>query len=515
MRKLTQILGWVGLVGVLVGFFNLILSRRLNLFIELHLAVGGLLLLVGFLFNFARVERYLRKSAGKAQTSGYLLLILLLIAILALGFIVYQHNWMLDITKDKLYTLSDKTKEVLKNLPGEIKILAFFPSEGYEKEESLLELYARATDKLKIKYIDPDRHPELAEAHSVNQYGTVIFDYQGRKTRITRTTEERITNSLIKITSGHSWIIYFITGHGEADPEQKDKGGYSLLKQYLEDENFQVKKLKLGPEGVPEDARLVIVAGPRAPYQPAEVIALDRYIGKGGDIIFLLDPLVPTNLEGLLKSYGIELLNGVVIDPVNYLVGMDAVGLSPVTDQFGKHEITRELEGKLLVFPRARALKVVETPEIAGEWTPLVFSSEKSFLETDLQSLFKYGKIQKDPQDLPGPLLIAAVYQEYLKPKPWERIAGKHREQIRMVVVGNSHFMRNMALEVYSNFIFALDCINWAVGEQELVTLRPKKRSASRIFITRRQTQLIFYISVLVIPELLIIIGIVVWWRKK
>ncbi len=515
MRRLTQIFGWVGLVAVGVGFFNLLLGRRLNLFVQLHLAIGGLLLLVGILSNFARLRLYLRKRAGKAQTIAYLELALVIVAVFALNYLTYHHNWRLDVTKDRLFTLSEKTKEVINQLPSKVEILAFIPSEGYDRVRTLLELYDKESDKIKVKYIDPDRHPELAEAHSVKEYGTIIFKRGERETRITDANEERITNSLIKLSSTHSWIIYFITGHGEADPDVKDKSGYSMLRQYLEDEGFQVKKLRIPPEGIPEDARLIVIAGPRAPYHPAEVTAIDKYLGKGGDAVFLLDPIIRTNLEPLLQSYGLLLGNGVVVDPVNYLAGMDAVGLSPVCNEFDKHEITAELKGKLVVFTRARPLKIVENPEVAGIWTPLVYSSKDSFMETDLKGLFEHGKVHKDPQDPQGPLILACAYQEYLTPKPWEKVLGKKRQQVRMVVAGNSHFMRNFSLEVYSNFILAMNIFNWTAGEQELVSVRPKKRSASRIFITQRETQLIFYISVLVIPELLIVVGIIVWWRRK
>ena len=85
-----------------------------------------------------------------------------------------------------------------------------------------------------------------------------------------------------------------------------------------------------------------MAAGPRGPFQQREVAAIDRYMGKGGDAIFLLDPFVFTNLENLMAGYGLDLKPGVVVDPENYMVGMDSVGLSPVASKFGVHDITTE-----------------------------------------------------------------------------------------------------------------------------------------------------------------------------
>jgi ABC-type uncharacterized transport system involved in gliding motility auxiliary subunit len=99
--------------------------------------------------------------------------------------------------------------------------------------------------------------------------------------------------------------------------------------------------------------------------------------------------------------------------------------------------------------------------------------------------------------------------------KPWQALDAKASRETRLVVTGNSHFMRNLALDVYSNYLLAMNLFNWAAGEQEFISLIPKKRSASRIYLTERQTNIIFYSSVLIIPELIAIIGIAVWWRRK
>ena len=385
---------------------------------------------------------------------------------------------------------------------------------GYDEARQLLQLYQNQSPRIKLEFIDPDRHPELAEASGISTYGTVVFDYQGQRTRIVDPREDRVSGALIKVSRKESWAIYFITGHGEADPEQQDKGGMSLIKQYLESQNYQVKPLQISAQGIPEDARVIVAAGPRMPYQQVEIEAIDHYLGKGGDAIFMLDPMVPTNLEALLQGYGAAPLVGIVIDPVNYLTGMDAVGLTVVANTFDpNHEITRELKGKLVAFPRTQALRITAGPEQAGKWIPLVYSSASSFLETNLEE-FRQGRLYQGPENPKGPLLLACAYSEELMVKPWEQ-DKKKPGQIRIALLGNTFFMRNMALEIYSNYIMAINLFNWAAGEQELETIIPKARMPSRVFITARQTQLIFYSSVLIIPEMLCVLGLAVWWWRK
>jgi ABC-type uncharacterized transport system involved in gliding motility auxiliary subunit len=515
MKKFTQILGLIGVVGLAVGVFALLVGRRLNIFIELQLVIGSALMLFGIATNLGPLKEYLFKRAGRAQTDAMLQVLGLLVIFLLAGIIIYQHNWMADVTKNALYTLTPKTKQLLKNLPGPITVTAFLPGEGSDEVREVLKLFGTEDKKLKIEIIDPDSHPERAELKNVSAYETVILEYQGREARVIQPTEEDLINSLIRVTRDTSPVICFSTGHAEADPEVQDKGGLSMLKDYLEQENFKIRKILLTAEGIPEDCRLLVVAGPRGPFQDWEVAAIDRYMGKGGDAIILVDPFVFTNLENLMAGLGLELRTGVVVDPENYMVGMDSVGLSPVASKFGNHEITTELQGKLVAFPRVRPLGILDKPDLQGRWTPLVYSSDKSYVETDYEGLYKYGRTSKTPDKPSGTQLLAAAYDETEVLKPWQALESKHSRETRVVVVGNSHFMRNLALEVYSNYVFATNIFNWTAGENEYVPIPIKRRSASRVYLTEHQINIIFYNSVLVIPEILAIIGIAVWWRRK
>jgi len=515
MKKLTQILGLVGLVAIGVGFFALMVGRKFNLFIELHLLLGIVLALFGLFANLGALREYFFKHSGKAQTEAGVLILGLLVAIFLTGGIVYQHNWLYDLTGNRLFTLSPRTIEILARIPGPISITAFLPTEGADDTKQLLKLFGEKDEKLKIETIDPDRHPELAEARSVGDYGTVIFEYQGREARAYDVSEEDIINSLVRVTRETSPVIYFLAGHGEADPEAQDKGGLSMIKGFLDHENFQIRKLQLTPEGVPEDARMIVIAGPRGPYQNWEVAQIDRYLGKGGDAILMLDPFVFTNFEQMIFGYGLELSPGIVVDQENYMAGMDAMGLSPVTSRFGGHESTAQLQGKLVVFPRARPLRITPQAELSGSWAPLAVTADSAWVETDAEGFYKYGRVRRTADKPSGPLIIAAAYNEKLQLKPWQTKAGDAPRETRLIVTGNSFFMRNLALEVYSNYQLAINIFNWVAGEHDYIFLAPKKRSASRIWLTEKQINLIFYSSVLVIPELICILGLAVWWRRK
>ena len=201
MKKFTQILGLIGVVGLAVGVFALLVGRKLNMFIELQLAIGAALAILGLAANLGALRNYFFKRAGRSQTEASLQVVGLLVIFVLAGIIIYQHNWMADVTKNALYTLTPKTKQALKSLPGPITVTAFLPSQGSDEVQEVLKLFGAEDKKLKIEIIDPYSHPERAELKNVSAYETVILEYKGRETRVIQPSEEDLINSLMRVAA--------------------------------------------------------------------------------------------------------------------------------------------------------------------------------------------------------------------------------------------------------------------------------------------------------------------------
>jgi ABC-type uncharacterized transport system involved in gliding motility auxiliary subunit len=522
MKKTTQIIGWIGAVILGLGLLSRLIQQRGSLFISLHLAIGGFLIAVAILSNLPDIRAFFARRIVRVGSGAFIRIFLLLIVLIMLNYLMIRHDFSFDLTSRSLYTLSRQTLDILEELPGSVQITAFFQPDRFSEARRRLELYRERSDKIKLDLIDPDRHPEVVAKKGIEflEAGSIIFEYKGQTTLITQREEADITNALIKVTREESPVVYFLTGHGEADIEDKDKSGISILADALRHQNYRLEKLILA-ERVPEDAAALIIAGPRFPIPGTELDALDYFITQGGHVIFLLDPLFTrsyqpfiTRLEPFLQGYGIIPASGIVVDP-SFSYRRDVLGLSPICKEFQEHPVTQGLENKIVVFPQPRPLfQVTEGPE-AGTWTDLVFTSDKSFLETNARELFEKQYIHFDAEDSHGPFVVTAVRSWKESLRGWERVPGKRREETRLVVVGNSLFLRNAYIETYSNFHFALNTINWLAGEEKMIHLQPKKRPASRIFLSQRQTDLIFYVSVLILPELLLILGVGIWWKKR
>src|SRR5262249_55889949 len=140
-------------------------------------------------------------------------------------------------------------------------------------------------------YIDPDKKREIAQQNQIQQYGTIVLNYKGRTERVTTNTEQDITNGIIKVVTGEQKKIYFTQGHGEKDTTASDRQGYSAVASALKNENYDVEKLVIAQKGsVPDDASVVIVAGPKADFLPGEIDAIKKYLDKSGKLLLMLDP---------------------------------------------------------------------------------------------------------------------------------------------------------------------------------------------------------------------------------
>ena len=84
----------------------------------------------------------------------------------------HDHRW--DMTPNKKYSLSDQTRKILKELNRDVTIYAFDRERNFGERRDVLGMYASASNRLKVKYVDPDRQPALAKEYAVRTYGTVV-----------------------------------------------------------------------------------------------------------------------------------------------------------------------------------------------------------------------------------------------------------------------------------------------------------------------------------------------------
>jgi ABC-type uncharacterized transport system involved in gliding motility auxiliary subunit len=321
------------------------------------------------------------------------------VIVLAVVYLLYglavQHNRRFDVTQAKRFTLAEQSVKLLQRACVSYQgvIVAQAGERDREVFTDLVKQYTQYTDKLSYEVIDPDRQPALAKQYDITAYNTVVVEGNGKKEKISRVEETALTNAILKVTRNTTKVAYFVTGHGEPALTDSDRTGYSVAKQGLEEQNYTVQELVLARQPqVPDDAAVVIVAGPRRDLLESETEALSTFLGRGGHLFMMLDPDTVPGVVAFVKRYGIEVGNDVVIEtnPLGRLVGGDY--LMPVVMAYERHAITKELGNVMTMFPMVRSVQVAKElpPGITAQG--LAMTSAESWAETDFKTCKKVAR---------------------------------------------------------------------------------------------------------------------------
>jgi ABC-type uncharacterized transport system involved in gliding motility auxiliary subunit len=517
VRRSNSLFGLIGLVLLLFAGVAALFTRARSGFDVLYIFINGLFGLFAIIAYLSAGLEHLRGVVSERSTkygANVLVSSLVFLAILGLlNYVSIRHSHRFDLTEQKVFSLSPQSVNVVKNLQNDLQIQAFVEGGVNPELRDLLQSYAYQSPKVKFELIDPDRQPELAEKYHVTAYNTVRFEYGKESTTISQPTEESITNAIIKVTRTTRKTVCTVEGHGEADIDDvQDARGLGSLKQALTNENYVVKKVLLASmEKVPEDCSVVLLAGPQKPYLDSELKAIDAYLDDGGRVLILLPPRVGAEFQPLLAKWGVKVGNDVVVDQVVRLFQGPALGLSPLVNTYATHEITRDFKQRT-VFPMTRSVHAETAGKQGLQAVELVKTSPSSWGETDLDGLFQRSEAKFDDGDTKGPVPIAVVVNADLK----QMNVGKQEGTARLAVFGSVEFAQNREMEgTYYNRDLLMNTIGWLVGQSDLVSIRPRGVRASRVQFTADQATVIFYLSVLLIPELLLIAGLAVWWRRE
>ncbi|UCD83849.1 MAG: GldG family protein [Deltaproteobacteria bacterium] len=460
---------------------------------------------------------FIKKRAVKHGTNVFFLTLIVIGILVLVNFISARHYQRFDLTEAKLFTLSDQTVKVINGLRDEVQVTAFFQEDRPEREEfdDLIESYCSRSDKIKVKFVDPDRNPAIVREYDIKDYGTIVLRSGDRERRIIETSEEKLTNALIQIGREGARVICFLQGHGEKALDNEEMDGYSFVRDKLKGEGYTVKELILLKEGrVPEECSALVMAGAKKHLLPQEIELINGYCRQEGRALFLMDPRDSPELSELLRAWGIELGDDLIIDQLSRLFGGDFS--MPVVTEYGDHPITEAFnkEGSVIptFFPVARSVS------IAGEVRKGLNTQE--LIKTSAGSWAFRGQpsqgIDIDPErDTKGPITVGVVVSGKVDDEGEGANDFPSTKDSLLVVFGDSDFATNQYFNFSGNGDLFLNSISWLAQEEELISIRSKERGASRFYITNRQGKIIFYLSVLVLPALIIVVGTTIWWRRR
>jgi ABC-type uncharacterized transport system involved in gliding motility auxiliary subunit len=527
LKRILGLLGWLGVILVCASAALRWLpgvERWQNLVAPL--AIAGLVCTL--LYILSQWREVVRSFSGREARFGSLAIasIVVVLAILVgINYISSRRNKRWDLTAAKQFTLSDQTKKVLQGLQRPVVVRVFDRADNFDRFRARLDEYRYVSDKVSVEYIDVERRPALAGQYKVQSLGTVVFDYDGRTERVTSDGEQELTNGLIKVVQGKQNKVYFVQGHGEKSTDGSQADGYSTIASSLTSDNFTTDKLVLAQQDIPADATVLIVAGPRADFLAPEIDRLKTYLGGGGKLLLLLDPPEKpggpdlTNLIGLAKEWGIDPGLNVVVDAsgVGQMIGTGPE--VPIAAKYNPHPITERFN-ILTAYSLARSVTAIQGGANNRTAQNLVETSPSSWAETDIKELMTSGRVQRETEkgDIAGPVSLAAAVSAPVEPpassaKPEPTDAPK--PEARVAVFGDSDFASNRWLGISGNRDLFLNTVNWLAQQENLISIRAKDPEDRRITLSADQDRRIFWLTVFIIPGLILLAGVQTWWRRR
>ncbi len=475
--------------------------------------------------DWTALARFFGSRSGWEQLAS-LALIGVVVAICGLlQHIVEQHPKRWDFTEGRIHSLSERTEEILLNVPDhlEVSVTGFYESDAYDRSASakrqFFQDFVDAAEALgtpvELKLVDPTLSPVAAERAGIAGNATVIIaareraDPAGtvRSERLVSPDEEQLANALLRIRDRDRRKIYFVTGHGERTSRTTGAHGLSAVTRHLQQLGFDVDLWSSRTEAaVPEDAAVIILAAPEHPLDDREAGLLREWVEQGGSLAVFAEPNLtgegssPTGLEGALLSWGLRIREDLVIDErMNVLVGDPTVAIA---EQFGYHDVTSDFD-KGLVFHTARS--VTEENALPDQVTvfELARTTDAVWAETDLTA----EAIMFDEHDNDGPLTLVALAELH---RPDSDDGGM------VLVAGDVDWLSDGMVLEGPNLDFVSRAVGHLARAKDVVKLPQRPETEERLDLSTGEIVLLFLFAVFVIPGGSALTGVILWaWRRS
>jgi len=535
MQKIFGIIGWIGTVLV----FGALLVRGIPFlgipsvypagqeYATFAAWAGLVCVLIYMAGQWRDVAVFYQGRGARYGTMSLVSIVVFLAILVAVNYLGTRQGKRWDLTANQVFSLSDQTIKILKDLKEPVKVTVFERNEQLDVHRARLQEYQYQTTQLTTEFIDPDRQPTRAASAKIETLPTILFEYKGRTERVTSTNEQDLTNALIKVLTGTARKVYFLQGHGEKDTASSDRGGLSAATEQMKQDNFSFDQLVLiQQKTIPDDATIVAIIGPTTDLFAPEIEALNAYVAKGGKVMVMLDPLLKGPAQPLLTQFladwGIRAGSDVVLD----IAGRAKLGADEsitVAAEYPSHPITTGFR-VVTAFPMARSMTPIEGGSNAHIAQPLVRTSEQSWSEANLSALGNEKTevaFNADKGDKQGPVTVGAAVSAPATVTPPSGNASpgspdsERKPETRIVALGDSDFATNQNFGFAGNRDFFMNALNWLSQQENLIAIRPRQPEDRRLSLTPDQQNRIAILTIFLIPGIVFASGIYAWWRRR
>jgi ABC-type uncharacterized transport system involved in gliding motility auxiliary subunit len=528
MQKIFGIIGWIGTVLVFGAVAVRMFYPEWNQYATYAAWAGLVSVLIYMAGQWRDVAEFYKGRGAKYGTMSIVSIIVFLGILIAVNYLGTRQNKRWDLTANQVFSLSDQTIRILKELKEPVHVTVFEQKDRQDPLKDRLTEFQYQTTRLTTEFVDPDRDPARASASKIEAVPTLIVEYQGRSERISSANEQELTNALIKVVTGTTRKVYFTQGHGEKDIASSERTGMSTATESMKQDNFAVESLVLiQQKTIPDDATVLVIAGPTTDFFPPEIEALNTYVAKGGKVMVLLDPQLKGAAQPLLTQFladwGIRAGSDVILDPTSgQVIGTDAS--VTVAAAYPTHPITQGFR-VVTAYPLARSMAPIEGGSNSHIAQPVVNTGQQSWAEADIAGLAAAKaqvEFNADKGDKQGPITVAAAVSAPATVTPPVSANATpaapdsdRKPETRILAIGDSDFAANTAIGLPGNRDFFVNSLNWLSQQENLIAVRPRQPEDRRLTMTAEAQNRIMILTLFIIPGLVFATGIYTWWKRR
>jgi len=452
------------------------------------------------------------KTRLQLKIQKFIFLFLFISSIALLAWLSNHYTKQFDLTSNQRHSLSDNSIDLLHTLDDKVVLYAYVNDTSTQQAVSvIIKRYQQIKNDFELNFLNPDIDFEQAKRDDVvlNNNIAFVLHYKNRHENISSLSENTISNALLRLNKKNQSSVLFLSGHNERDPFDKTNRGYAKLTKTLKNRGVNVDVINLLQTPLDTQNTILVIGAPDKPLLDGEVTLIQNYLKNGGNLLWLNDVGNEESLQSIAQYIGIHFPKGVIVDNNTNLrqtLKIKHPAIIPVIE-YPEHIITQRLNYTL--FPIARGIEITAKKD---QWlaTPILQSLAKSWLETG--GILGDIIFESGDGDIAGPITLGVTLER--------KVLDSHDDKSkpatqRIAVIGDSDFLANSNIGAGDNLNLGINIFNWLSNNDDLLTIAPKARHDLKLDLNDTQLAIISFGFFLILPAILLITGLLIWYLRK
>ena len=431
----------------------------------------------------------------------------------------------IDVSDNKIYEITDTSREMLKSLDKEIKFTVFAEKDSTdERIQTFLKKYTGLSDKIEVEWVDPVLHPSELTENNMEADGILIScEETGKSTSVTfddiLVTDEysyymtgsssptefdgegQFTSAINFVASGETKKLYYTSGHGEQTFS-------SSVTELLEKNNIEGEEVNLlMTNEIPEDCEQLMLYAPTADISEEEKERILSYMSEGGKVFIILGEMEgdAPNLDALLNEYGMQREEGYIADMQRNYQGNYYYIFPEIT---ATGELAEGLSSDMVLLVNAHGLTMTDAARDTISVTEFMQTSSQAYAVTE--------ETQEEGTYTLGAVATETISSEEEDAEDESSDSEEETKESRLTVVSSDSLIDSQLtdnLATLENLDLFMNAVTSNFDDTQNVAIEAK--SLEITYNTMKHTGVTGMVAIVGIPALVLLFGFMKWWKRR